>query len=171
MSLDEDNVKARIERIHRNKHNMIPVVKLVVLHPVDCLMSPDALTKSVPNRVINRLSEIKQMAESIMNELKSFGSVQPDNPHTQLLQLEEQISSIGKNVIPKVLEIVAFYQELDEKGYYFAPTPSGGKAQERVKESIKYKELVCNGLQTLDEAGKPAEATSCNLYQIIENSF
>ena len=66
MSLDEDNVKTRIERIHRNKHNMIPVVKLVVLHPVDCLMSPDALTKSVPNRVINRLSEIKQMAESIL---------------------------------------------------------------------------------------------------------
>lgn len=171
MSLDEDNVKARIERIHRNKHNMIPVVKLVVLHPIDSLMSPDALTKSVPDSVTNRLSEIKQMAESIMNELKNFGSVQSDNPNTQLLQLEEQISSIGKNVIPKILEIVAFYQELDEKGYYFAPTPSGGKAKDRVIESIKYKELVCDGLQTLDESGKPAETASCNLYQIIESVF
>lgn len=169
MSLAEEKIKVQIERIHRNKHNMIPVVRLVVLQPIDCLMQPDALSSSVPDDVRNHLPIVKRMADSIMNELKNLGSTQSDNLSTQLLQLEEQISSIEKQVIPKIIEIVSFYSELYKKRYYF--TVSGETARKRIFDSKEQLELVCNGLQTLNDTEASTNGVLCVLFQLVERAF
>ena len=172
MSLNEEKkIKDQIERIHRNKHNMIPIVRLVVLQPIDCLMRPDALSSRVPVDVKDHLPVVKRKADSIMNELKNLGSAQSDNPSTQLLQLKEQISSIQKQVIPNIIEIVSFYSELYEKGYYFASTVSGKTARKRIIDSKEQLEIVCDGLQSLNDTEASSNGISCVLFQLVERVF
>ena len=42
--IEEKEVRSKIERIHDNKHNMIPIVKLVVYQPIVFLLKPGVLT-------------------------------------------------------------------------------------------------------------------------------
>ena len=171
--IEDNEVKARIERIHDNKHNMIPIVKLVVYQPIDFLLKheSDSLTSDVPDDIRKALSNIKRKAEGVMKDLETIGKVTSENVHVQLEQLQQQIFGLTKATIPEIKEIVGFYSKILQKDYFFSPTSNGEKAKKLLLLARDNCDVACNGLETLDIEEKEASYIRCNLFQIIERVF
>lgn len=163
-----EEVKAQIERIHDNKHNMIPIVKLVVYHPIVFLLKPNVLTSDVPADIINEISIIQEKAEHVMETLKEIGNVPSEDIHIQLKQLKQQIDNVITKTIPEIKQIVDFYSRIVAKDYYFLPTSDGQKAKQRLISALSNCEVACNGLKTLYVEEENASFICCNLYTIVE---
>ncbi len=166
--IDEKDVKVQIERIHDNKHNMIPIVKLVVYQPIVSLLKPDVLTSDVPANIVNEISVNKEKAEHVMETLKEIGNVPSEDIYIQLTQLKQQIDDIITETIPEIKQIVDFYSIIVAKDYCFLPTSNGQKAKQRLYSAISNCDVACNGLKTLYVEEEKASFICCNLYQIVE---
>lgn len=167
--IEEKEVRSKIERIHDNKHNMIPIVKLVVYQPIVFLLKPGVLTSDVSAEVLNELPEIKKRAERVMMTLKEIGNVPSEDIHIQLEQLEQQIDDIIKTTVPEIKQIVDFYSEIAAKDYYF--TTIGQEAQRRLFAARDNCDVACKALKTLKKEQAEASYVNCNLFQVIEKVF
>lgn len=171
--IEDNEIKARIERIHDNKHNMIPIVKLVVYQPIDFLLKhdSDSLTSDVTVDIKKELPIIKRKAEGVMKVLDMIGKTSSEDVHVQLEQLQQQIEELTKTTIPEIKEIVSFYSKIDQKKYFFQHTHNGNKVQNLLSSAVENCDVACNGLETLDVEEKEAFYIRCNLFQIIEKVF
>ena len=89
-----------IEEVHRNKHNMIPVVKLAISKPIEALLETSNLTNDFPTSLLPLIESKKTEADDIMLYLSSIGSTE-STKENEVVQLEKQIEYVVSTIIPQ----------------------------------------------------------------------
>ena len=79
-----------IEEVHRNKHNMIPVVKLAISKPIEALLVPSNLTNDFPKSLRSEIKQRKSTTDKIMLYLSTIGNTSSGT--------DEQVWITGKSV-------------------------------------------------------------------------
>ena len=95
------DINSWIEEVHRNKHNMIPVVKLAISKPIEALLETTNLTNDFPISLLPVIKSKKNEADDIMSYLSSIGSTETTK-EDEVVQLEKQIEFVVNSIIPKI---------------------------------------------------------------------
>lgn len=167
------DVNAWIEEIHRNKHNMIPVVKLAVFKPIECLCEPASLTTDFPSALFEEIKEKKELAESIMSFLSSIGNISCQDSEI-VACLENQIKHVTNVIVPQIESFASFFLQFKDKDFYFADSEDGNRAKTRVEKAPHLCEISCQGLLKLSSEQRnnnSLSAKSVNIIEILQDAF
>lgn len=167
------DVNAWIEEIHRNKHNMIPVVKLAVFKPIECLCEPANLTTDFPSTLFEEIKEKKELADSIMSFLSSIGNISCQESEI-VACLENQIKHVTNVIVPQIESFASFFLQFKDKDFYFADSEDGNRAKTRVEKAPHLCEISCQGLLKLSSEQRNDDnlsANSVNIIEILQDAF
>ena len=167
------DINAWIEEIHRNKHNMIPVVKLAVFKPIECLCEPASLTTDFPSALFEEIKERKELAESIMSFLSSIGNISCQESEI-VSCLENQIKHVTNVIVPQIESFVPFFLKFKDKDFYFADSEDGNRAKTRVEKAPHLCEISCQGLLKLSSKQYKNDilsAKSVNIIEMLQDTF
>ena len=79
------DINSWIEEIHRNKHNMIPVVKLAISKPIEALLETSNLTNDFPTSLLPVIKSKKNEADISRFAVQNWYEVK-----RKALRLEEE---------------------------------------------------------------------------------
>lgn len=160
------------EEVHRNKHNMIPVVKLAISKPIEALLETSNLTNDFPTSLLPLIESRKTEADDIMLYLSSIGSTE-STKENEVVQLEKQIEYVVNTIIPKIKEFSSFFQQFIDKDFYFTQTDGGQRLLGLIQKAPSRCEISCQGLLKL-KMDSPV-SNCCNqsfrLIEVVEEVF
>ena len=157
-----------IEEVHRNKHNMIPVVKLAVLKPIDALLESSNRASDFPSTLLPEIEARKVIADTIMSFLSSIGDTEVGH-ESQVDLLEKQIRHLVNTIIPQIKSFSLFFSQFKDKEYYFTDSEEGQRALDLVIKAPSRCEMSCQGLSTLEYGDKLYNYGGvCQFTRIIE---
>lgn len=161
-----------IEEIHRNKHNMIPVVKLAISKPIEALLETSNLTNDFPTSLLPLIESKKTEADDIMLYLSSIGSTE-STKENEVVQLEKQIEYVVNTIIPKIKEFSSFFQQFIDKDFYFTQTDGGQRLLGLIQKAPSRCEISCKGLLKLKMASPVSNCCnqSFRLIEVVEEVF
>ena len=166
------DINSWIEEVHRNKHNMIPVVKLAISKPIEALLEKTNLTNDFPISLLPVIKSKKNEADDIMSYLSSIGSTETTK-EDEVVQLEKQIEFVVNSIIPKIKEFSLFFQQFTDKDFYFAKTDGGQRVLGLVQKAPSRCEISCQGLSKLkiDSPISVSPNKSFRLIEVVEEVF
>lgn len=160
------DINSWIEEVHRNKHNMIPVVKLAISKPIEALLETTNLTNDFPTSLLPVIKSKKNEADDIMSYLSSIGSTEATK-EDEVAQLEKQIDFVVNSIIPKIKEFSLFFQQFTDKDFYFAKTDGGQRVLGLVQKAPSRCEMSCQGLSKL-KIDSPISVSPNKTFRLIE---
>lgn len=160
------DINSWIEEVHRNKHNMIPVVKLAISKPIEALLETSNLTNDFPTSLLPVIKSKKNEADDIMSYLASIGSTEATK-EDEVAQLEKQIEFVVNSIIPKIKEFSLFFQQFVDKDFYFTKTDGGQRVLGLVQKALSRCEISCQGLSKL-KIVSPISVSSNKSFRLIE---
>lgn len=155
-----------IEEVHRNKHNMIPVVKLAISKPIEALLETSNLTNDFPTSLLPLIESKKTEADDIMLYLSSIGSTE-STKENEVVQLEKQIEYVVNTIIPKIKEFSSFFQQFIDKDFYFTQTDGGQRLLGLIQKAPSRCEISCQGLLKL-KMDSPVSNCCNQSFRLIE---
>ena len=155
-----------IEEVHRNKHNMIPVVKLAISKPIEALLETSNLTNDFPTSLLPLIESKKTEADDIMLYLSSIGSTE-STKENEVVQLEKQIEYVVNTIIPKIKEFSSFFQQFIDKDFYFTQTDGGQRLLGLIQKAPSRCEISCQGLLKL-KMDSPVPICCNQSFRLIE---
>lgn len=167
------DIDAWIEEIHRNKHNMIPVVKLAVFEPIECLCEPANLTTDFPSALFEEINERKELAESIRSFLPSIGNISCQESEI-VACLENQIKHVTNVIVPQIESFASFFLQFKDKDFYFADSEDGNRAKTLIEKAPHRCKISCQGLLKLSSAlsnEDNSDIEPVNIIGILQNVF
>ena len=166
------DINSWIEEVHRNKHNMIPVVKLAISKPIEALLDEDNLTCDFPSSLFPTIKTKKENADDIMTFLSSIGNTD-STQENQVVQLKEQIKYVIESIIPQINEFSKFFLQFKEKDFYFQQSEGGQRALGLVQKAPSRCEISCQGLLKLSIDTQDDDTTiqSFRLIDVVEDIF
>lgn len=166
------DINSWIEEVHRNKHNMIPVVKLAISKPIEALLETSNLTNDFPTSLLPVIRSKKKEADDIMSYLSSIGNPEATKEN-EVVQLEKQIEFVVNSIIPKIKEFSLFFQQFRDKDFYFAKTDGGQRVLGLVQKAPSRCEISCQGLSKLkiDSPISSSHNKSFRLIEVVEEVF
>ena len=166
------DINSWIEEVHRNKHNMIPVVKLAISKPIEALLDEDNLTCDFPSSLFPTIKTKKENADDIMTFLSSIGNTD-STQENQVVQLKEQIKYVIESIIPQINEFSKFFLQFKEKDFYFQQSEGGQRALGLVQKAPSRCEISCQGLSKLsiDTQNDDTTIQSFRLIDVVEDIF
>ena len=166
------DINSWIEEVHRNKHNMIPVVKLAISKPIEALLETTNLTNDFPISLLPVIKSKKNEADDIMSYLSSIGSTETTK-EDEVVQLEKQIEFVVNSIIPKIKEFSLFFQQFTDKDFYFAKTDGCQRVLGLVQKAPSRCEISCQGLSKLkiDSPISVSPNKSFRLIEVVEEVF
>ena len=167
------DINVWIEEVHRNKHNMIPVVKLAVFKPIECLCESANLTDDFPSTLFEEIKERKELADSIMSFLSSIGNISCKESEI-VACLENQIKHVTDVIVPQIESFTSFFLQFKDKDFYFADSEDGNRAKTLIEKAPHRCAISCQGLLKLcsglnDEDNLDIE--SINVIGILQDVF
>lgn len=160
------DINSWIEEVHRNKHNMIPVVKLAISKPIEALLETTNLTNDFPTSLLPVIKSKKNEADDIMSYLSSIGSTEATK-EDEVAQLEKQIDFVVNSIIPQIKEFSLFFQQFTDKDFYFAKTDGGQRVLGLVQKAPSRCEISCQGLSKL-KIDSPISVSPNKSFRLIE---
>ena len=167
------DVNAWIEEIHRNKHNMIPVVKLAVYKPIECLCEPASLTTDFPSALFKEIKEKKEHAESIMSFLSSIGNISCQESEI-VACLKNQIKHVTNVIVPQIESFASFFLQFKDKDFYFADSEDGNRAKTLIEKAPHRCKISCQGLLNLSSGlsnENNLDIVPINIIGILQDVF
>lgn len=166
------DINSWIEDVHRNKHNMIPVVKLAISKPIEALLDASNLTSDFPQSLFPLIQTRKKDADHIMNFLSSIGNTD-SSQEDQVYQLEEQIKYVVESIIPQIKDFSKFFLQFKDKEFYFEKSEGGQRALGLVLKAPSRCEISCQGLSKLnnDTQRDNTPIQSFRLIDLVEDIF
>ena len=166
------DINSWIEEVHRNKHNMIPVVKLAISKPIEALLDTSNLTNDFPTYLLPVIRSKKTEADDIMLYLSSIGCTEATKEN-EVVQLEKQIEFVVNSVIPKIKEFSLFFQQFRDKDFYFSQTDGGQRLLGLIQKAPSRCEISCQGLSKLkiDSPISSSHNKSFRLIEVVEEVF
>lgn len=163
-----------IEEVHRNKHNMLPVVKMAVLKPIYAMLEPECRTKDFPSSLLTEIEAKKPVVDEIMEYLSSIGDIElgDENPADIL---HKQVRCVIDTIIPQIKSFSSFYSQFKDKEYYFTETDEGKRALGLLIKAPLRCEMACEGLSKLERANENVNKENneqvIRICEIVENIF
>lgn len=166
------DINSWIEEVHRNKHNMIPVVKLAISKPIEALLETSNLTNDFPTSLLPVIKSKKTEADDIMRFLSSIGSTETTKEN-EVVQLEKQIEYVVNSIIPQIKDFSTFFQQFIGKDFYFAQTEGGQRVLGLVQKAPSRCEISCEGLSKLKMYSpiSTSHNMSFRLIEVVEDTF
>lgn len=161
------NINTWIEEIHRNKHNVIPVVKLAIFKPIESLCEPTNLTTDFPSALFEEIKKRKELADSIMSFLSSIGNM-PCKESEQVAFLENQIKHVTDVIVPQIESFDSFFLQFKDKDFYFADSDDGNRAKTQIEKATHLCELSCQLLLKLNNGQRNDDNLNIKSVKIIE---
>ena len=162
-----------IEEIHRNKHNMIPVVKSAISKPIEALCEPTNLTVDFPVTLLEEIKGKKELADTIMSFLSSIGNI-TGKESEQVVFLEKQIKHVTNVIVPQIESFASFFLKFKDKDFYFADSIDGNRAKTLIEKAPHRCEISCQGLLKLS-CGQQIEDYSnigpVNIIGVLQEVF
>lgn len=167
------DINTWIEEVHRNKHNMIPVVKMAISKPIYALMEPECRTNDFPQSLLTEIEKKKAEADEIMTFLSSIGDADSGTGTTADI-LYKQVRHVIDTIIPQIQSFSSFFSKFKDKEYYFSESKEGQRALGLIIKAPLRCEMSCQGLYTLgrsEEQKKVTDSQAIRACEIVEDAF
>ena len=167
------DINVWIEEIHRNKHNMIPVVKLAVYKPIECLCEPANLTSDFPSELMEEIKGKKELADSIMSFLSSIGNMSCQE--SEIVEcLENQIKHVTDVIVPQIESFASFFLQFKDKDFYFVDSEDGNRAKSKIDRAPHLCNISCQGLLKISSkqcSEDNLNVKSVKMIEILQHVF
>ena len=162
-----------IEEVHRNKHNILPVVKMAILKPCKALSDESARSDAFPTDLNSEIAENCKKAEEILKFLSGIGNTSDTSVEAQKKQLDYQVSYVVDVIVPQIEEISGFLSNFVGKEHYFSDNDDGQRAMGLVEKACRRCEMSCEGLRLLAPVAEEKTETtqSVRLSEMLEEVF
>lgn len=173
METNPKEMSELLEFIETNKHNVMVLLRSVVLDPIQSMNMPEAASEFYAHEVGRRNEEVLRMATEIMTAFSMKWRDTDEPEEQQLLSMKRHIAEVVSRDIPRIREVVSFYSFCVNKKYFFEATGNGNEALEKMTVSVSMSDRVCDKLLRLegdrDEGDLPRH--KYNLLEMLQEGL